>query len=140
VNKYYLYKFISETSGESKNILKRNFMGTILILFGILKLYDLPKFAKIFQKYDVISNKIPQYAFLYPFIEILLGIALFKKYRLEKINKIISFTMGISIISVILSLIKGQELRCGCLGSFFHVPLSYVTLSENLMMLFLIHK
>ena len=43
--------------------------------------------------------------------------------------------MIISIISVIISMYAGQNLRCGCLGSFFHIPLSYVTISENVAML-----
>ena len=42
--------------------------------------------------------------------------------------------MIISIISVVISMINGQKLRCGCLGSFLHIPLSYVTLSENVVM------
>jgi len=45
--------------------------------------------------------------------------------------------MLISIISVLISLVNGQKLRCGCLGSFFHIPLSYVTLSENIVMIML---
>ena len=43
--------------------------------------------------------------------------------------------MIISIISVSISLLKKQNLRCGCLGTFFHIPLSYVTISENVAML-----
>jgi len=43
--------------------------------------------------------------------------------------------MIISLISVSISLYQGQNLRCGCLGSFFHLPLSYVTISENVVML-----
>ena len=43
-------------------------------------------------------------------------------------------------ISVIISIIKGEKLRCGCLGSFFHIPLSYVTISENIVMLLMITK
>ena len=41
--------------------------------------------------------------------------------------------MIVSLIGVFLSLGKGVSLRCGCLGSFFHVPLSYVTVSENIV-------
>ena len=45
--------------------------------------------------------------------------------------------MTISILSVTISIIKGDKLRCGCLGSFFHIPLSYTTLAENFMMIFM---
>ncbi len=111
-----------------------NIMGCIFIIFGLLKIANLPKFVEIFNKYDIISKKIPYYGYLYPFIEIALGIAYLKKFKLKKINLITIFLMIISIISVLISMIKGQKLRCGCLGSFLHIPLSYVTLSENVIM------
>ena len=42
--------------------------------------------------------------------------------------------MIISIISFAISMINGDKLICGCLGIFLHIPLSYVTLSENIVM------
>lgn len=115
-------------------LLMNNIMGCIFIVFGVLKLINLSDFVNIFNKYDVISQKIPTYAYLYPFVEIALGVAYLKKYRLRDVNLITLFLMIISIFSVMISLPKGQKLRCGCLGSFFHIPLSYVTLSENIAM------
>jgi len=115
-------------------------MGLILIIFGIMKLYNLSKFVKIFGKYDIISNKFNLYGYLYPFIEILLGILILKNYYINPTLNFIIILMIISIISVILSLIKGEKLRCGCLGSFFHMPLSYVTLFENILMLIMSYK
>jgi len=117
--------------------LKLNFMGSILTIFGILKLYNLEKFSQIFQKYDIISKNIPIYSYFYPFIEILLGISYIKRYRIPKVKIITIILMIISIVSVIISLIAGANLRCGCLGSFFHIPLSYVTLTENIIMLYM---
>ena len=119
----------------SKKKIMNNSMGTILIIFGLLKIINLTKFVSIFQKYDIISKKFTIYAYIYPFIEILFGLSLIFNFSLIKVNKSIIILMLISILSVSLSLIKGQKLRCGCLGSFFHIPLSYVTLSENIVML-----
>ena len=122
----------NETS--SKKLIK-NFIGLTLIVFGLLKLYDLEKFVNIFSKYDLISKKINIYGYSYPFIEILLGILTVSSINVINNIKIIIILMTISIISVGFSLFKGQQLRCGCLGAFFHVPLSYITLSENIMMI-----
>lgn len=119
----------------NKNQLRTNFMGSILIIFGILKLFNLNTFASIFQKYDIISKYVPIYSFIYPFIEIILGLCFLFKYKLNLVKNSTISLMIISIISVIISIIKGQNLRCGCLGSFFHIPLSYVTLSENIVMI-----
>ena len=130
--------YLKKTKKYNVKVLHQNVMGTILILFGILKLYDIQKFVNIFQKYDLISNKIPQYAYLYPFIEIALGMAYLQKFKLHTTDIITMVVMIISIISVFLSIIGGKKLRCGCMGSFFHIPLSYVTLSENFIMLYFV--
>ena len=132
-SKFYVNFFDKKATGK-KNFLKK-YMGIIYIVFGILKLYDLNKFAEIFSKYDIIGNKFNTYAYLYPFIEIFLGIFLLKDILVKETLTFTIFLMIISIISVVISLINGQKLRCGCMGSFFHIPLSYVTLSENLVML-----
>lgn len=117
------------------NELMNNIMASILLIFGGLKLFDLPKFSSIFSKYNLISKKIPYYSYFYPFIEIILALALFYRYKIDLLYVLIIILMLISLVSVSISLYKGQKLRCGCLGSFFHLPLSYVTISENVVML-----
>ena len=132
---YYFTKKISKTNDKSNKYLYKNYMGFILIFFGLLKLYDIKQFALIFSKYDLISNKIDVYPYVYPFIEIILGILLINNIEISNIIRLIILIMVISVLSVVLTLIKGKNLRCGCMGSFFHIPLSYTTLSENIMML-----
>lgn len=129
------YLYLLKTDKEyTHKLLMNNIMGCIFIIFGLLKIVNLPKFVQIFNKYDIISQKIPYYGYIYPFIEISLGLAYLKKYKLHIVNSTTIFLMIISIISVVISMINGQKLRCGCLGSFLHIPLSYVTLSENVVM------
>ena len=136
INYFYLKQKKTNNQKQIDNRqLMSNIMGTIFIIFGLLKIVNLPKFVEIFNKYDIISQKIPGYAYIYPFIEIALGIAFLKKYKLKPVNYITIFIMVISIISVIISISKGQNLRCGCLGSFLHIPLSYVTITENIVMI-----
>ena len=132
ISNYFYLKY--KATKLDKIQLMNNIMGCVFILFGFLKIINLDKFVKIFNKYDIISQKIPQYAYVYPLIEIALGISYLKKYRLTGTNFTTLFLMIISIISVSVSLYNGQKLRCGCLGSFLHIPLSYVTLSENVVM------
>ena len=128
-------KTIKTKINKKNNSLIRNYMGFIYLVFGFLKLYDLNKFANIFSKYDIIAKKIVFYAYLYPFIEIALGISLLTDNFTLSTMTVTKILMIISIISVIISMYAGQNLRCGCLGSFFHIPLSYVTISENVAML-----
>ena len=138
INYIYLTYIKNDTTlneNINKNELMNNTMASILLVFGGLKLFDLQKFSNIFAKYNLISKQIPYYSYFYPFIEIRLAIALFSRYNLNIVYGLIIILMIISLISVSISLYQGQNLRCGCLGSFFHMPLSYVTISENVVML-----
>ncbi len=134
--KYFTAKKEDNTKEHNiKDKFLSNSMGSILILFGTLKLYDLNNFSDIFLKYNIISQKFSIYSYIYPFIEIILGVLLFLRYRLRITYILIIILMTISLISVSISLYQYQNLRCGCLGNFFDLPLSYVTISENVVML-----
>lgn len=130
-----LYTKIFYLNYDNDHNFTRFYMGLIYLIFGLLKLYNLNKFANIFNKYDIIGNKFKIYNYIYPFIEIIIGILLIKKIFIKKTIIISIILMLISIISVLISLYYGNTLRCGCLGSFFHIPISYLTLTENLVML-----
>ena len=51
-NRLYLKNKYKKIENKRLNL---NFMGCILIIFGLLKLYDIHMFSQIFQKYDIIS-------------------------------------------------------------------------------------
>ena len=75
INYFYLKQKKTNNQKQIDNRqLMSNIMGTIFIIFGVLKIVNLPKFVEIFSKYDIISQKIPGYAYIYPFIEIALGL------------------------------------------------------------------
>lgn len=139
LNYFINYIYLKHKSNNiNQKVLKNNSMGTLLILFGILKLINLEKFVDIYSKYDIITTNFKLYGYLFPFIEILIGYMLLLNYKININHIIILILMIISIVSVIISKINGQKLRCGCLGSFFHVPLSYVTIFENIYMIIMI--
>ena len=115
--------------------LMNNVMGSILIIFGVLKLFNLDKFVDIFSKYDLLSKNYKPYGYLYPFLEIILGVSFLSKTHLKSSYIATIILMILSLIGVTNSIIQGQQLRCGCLGAFLHIPLSYVTISENMVML-----
>ena len=131
----YGYLYIRNNGTVDRTELMNNGMGTIFMLFGVLKLANIEQFAMIFSKYDPLSQRVPIYAYLYPFIELILGASFFYPRALTVSYGITILLMSISFIGVSMSIGKGVSLRCGCLGSFFHIPLSYVTISENIAML-----
>jgi hypothetical protein len=131
----YGYLYLRDGSEIDTNDFMNQMMGTIFIVFGTLKLGNLKTFSTIFSKYDLLSQRIPMYGYLYPFLEILLGLSFFYKGTLLYSYLVTILLMGLSLLGVSLSMVRGTALRCGCLGSFFHIPLSYVTISENVVMM-----
>lgn len=129
-----------EAEKTQQRALTLNFMGTVLVAFGLLKLYDLRGFAAIFRKYDLVSGVAPLYAYAYPFVELALGLAFLRRFMLNATVYATAGLMALSVASVAVALARGKELRCGCMGAFLHVPLSYVTLSENVLMLLMLGR
>lgn len=110
------------------------FMGIFLCCFAMLKIFNLSAFADGFQMYDIIAKRSRGYALSYPFIELALGLAylaFFMPY-LTYIATII--VMGIGTVGVIKALNRGLNISCPCMGSVLNVPLSTVTLTEDIGM------
>lgn len=111
-----------------------DFMGLFFIVFGSFKLYNLKAFANAYQMYDLIAQQSKLYAYLYPFIEVTLGICYIMRYQLPIINIITLILMLISAAGVAYALSKKEEFTCACLGALFKIPMTYVTLIEDLLM------
>lgn len=110
------------------------FMGFFLCQFAMLKLFHPADFAEGFQMYDVVAKNFRGYAYLYPFIELGLGLA-FLSFICPIATYIITIiVMGIGAIGVIRALRRGLDVRCACMGTILDVPLSTVTLSEDIAM------
>jgi hypothetical protein len=110
------------------------FMGIFLTCFALLKTFNLSAFADGFQMYDIIAKRFRGYAYAYPFIELALGLsylAFFMPYVTYVATIIV---MGIGTVGVIKALNKGLDINCPCMGSVLNVPLSTVTLTEDIGM------
>jgi len=110
------------------------FMGFLFSQFALLKLFDIQGFADGFQMYDLIAKKTRHYALCYPFIELALGIAYFSMVAPVLVYSVTLILMAIGTVGVIIALREGLDIYCPCMGSVLKVPLSTVTLSEDLGM------
>lgn len=110
------------------------FMGVFLLIFSTLKIFDPIQFADGFQKYDIIAKKSRTYAYSYPLIELYLGLAYLAFFlpTFTYITTIILLTIG--SVGVIQALNKGLDIKCPCMGTVLDVPLSTVTLTEDISM------
>ncbi len=107
------------------------FMGVFFVIFAGFKLFSLKEFAYGFQTYDLIAKRSIIYAYMYPFIQLTIGIIFLLGYG--KFATIV-FVLVISMISgagVLNALIKKQKVHCVCLGNFIKLPLSTVSFVED---------
>lgn len=110
------------------------FMGLIFCQFAMLKLFNLSGFADGFQMYDLVGKRFRLYAYLYPFIELGLGVA-YLSFSYPILTYFITLTvMGVGAVGVVRALKAGLDVRCACMGTALNVPLSTVTLSEDIVM------
>lgn len=109
-------------------------MGYFFLVFGLFKLNSLKGFAQAYAMYDVIAMKSRVYALMYPFIEVILGyLYLFSLGGVYR--DIFTFIiMSVSAYGVWKALKVKNEIPCACLGTVFKVPMTKVTLSENVLM------
>ncbi len=111
-----------------------NFMGGFFITFSFFKFLDLKGFAESYSTYDLLAKKITVYGFIYPFIELMLGIAYLISFNPNITNVMTILVMGFSSIGVIESVLDKRKIKCACLGSIFNLPMSTVTIIEDLLM------
>ena len=111
-----------------------NFMAGFFLVFSFFKLLDLAGFAYSYAMYDVLAKRLPIYGYIYPFIELALGTAYLLGYRPMLINAITLIVMTFSSIGVILAVANKQKIRCACLGTGFNLPMTTVTIVEDVLM------
>lgn len=115
----------------------RIFMSIFFIVFGILKLIKLKDFARTYATYDLLAAKSKIYAMAYPFIEIGLGVLLFLNLFTVYVNVFVIIIMSVGSLGVFKKLKSGVKIECACLGTLFKVPMTWVTLAEDLLMVFM---
>lgn len=112
-----------------------HFMGWVLIFFGLIKLSDVVGFADGFAKYDPLAKQSIVYAQVYPFLEITLGILFILQLLIFPATLITLFIYSASLYGALQSLMKKESLHCVCLGTYFKLPLSTVTIIEATFMI-----
>lgn len=110
------------------------FMGWFFIVFGGLKVMRLSGFVEAYQKYDLIAMRSRAYAYVYPFLELFFGISYLLAWQVVAVSVVVAVVMVIGALGVYLKLRAKEEIPCACLGTVFKVPMTWVTLGEDLLM------
>ena len=111
------------------------FMAGFFLTFSFFKLLDVKGFAESYSMYDIVAKRIKVYGFIYPFIELALGIAFLTGFNPFVTNITTLVVMSISIIGVLQSVLNKQKIQCACLGAVFNLPMSTVTIIEDALMI-----
>ncbi|CAN5902207.1 hypothetical protein BH11BAC7_BH11BAC7_23730 [soil metagenome] len=126
----------SRTTGGVDFMLWMNyFMAGFFLVFSFFKLLDLKGFADSYAMYDVVAKKAKGYGYIYPFIELTLGILFLTGFQPVVTNIATIVVMGISSIGVIQSVLSKKKIKCACLGAVFNLPMTTVTIIEDLLMI-----
>lgn len=111
-----------------------DFMAWWLLIFGGFKLIKLSAFAEAYSMYDIIAKHIKAYGYVYPFIEIALGLMFLLRFEIIVAAWITFILMVINSIGASRGIRDKKVLMCACLGTVFKLPMSYVSLGEDILM------
>ena len=111
-----------------------DFMGGFFVVFAFFKLLNLSGFVVAYRGYDIVAERWEWYAWTYPFIELALGVAYLLRWQPVLTSAVTLVVMVVGAVGVIRSLRRGEAIQCACLGTVFDLPMSTVTLIEDLGM------
>jgi copper chaperone CopZ len=112
----------------------RYFMAGFFIVFSFFKLLDIPAFAMAYSSYDMLAARWQGWGYVYPFVELALGVAYLVNFNPLLTNWATVIVMGFSAIGVIRAVMNKTRIRCACLGTVFQLPMSTVTIVEDVGM------
>ncbi|MBY5932092.1 DoxX family membrane protein [Tateyamaria omphalii] len=111
------------------------FISISMVLLGLQKLQDVERFATMFLNYDLLAQRWVRYGYIYPFVETGAGLLMMAGVLTWISAPAALIVASIGATSVFKAVyIDKRELKCACVGGDSKVPLGFVSLTENLMM------
>jgi glutaredoxin len=111
------------------------FIAFSMCILALLKLQDVERFSNMFLGYDLLAQRVVRYAYVYPFAEALTGVLMIAGVLLWlaiPVALVIGLVGAVSVVKAVY--IDKREIKCACVGGDSKVPLGFVSLIENLMM------
>jgi len=112
------------------------FVAFSMCVLALLKLQDVERFSTMFLNYDLLARRWVPYGYIYPFAEGLAGVLMAAR-ALDWVSVPVAlFIGGVGAVSVFKAVyLDRRDLKCACVGGSSSVPLGFVSLTENLMMI-----
>lgn len=110
------------------------FMAGYFLIFGGLKVSGWINFVASYRAYDHLAKRSRVYAYTYPALEVGLGIIYYLGLATTPINLLVSILMLQKAYSTHQTVRTGAVMQCACLGGYFSIPVTRVTVFEDLLM------
>ena len=111
------------------------FIAFSMVVLALLKLQNLETFSTMFLNYDLLARRWVPYSYIYPFAEGLAGVLMIAGALSWLSIPVALFIGSVGAASVVKAVyIDKRELKCACVGGSSNVPLGFISLTENLMM------
>lgn len=112
------------------------FIAFSMCILALLKLQDVESFSNMFLNYDLLARRFVPYSYVYPYAELLAGVLMVAGALMWLSIPVALFIGGVGGASVLKAVyLDKRELKCACVGGGSNVPLGFVSLTENLMMI-----
>ncbi len=112
------------------------FISFSMVVLALLKLQNVETFATMFLNYDLLAKRWVPYSYIYPYAEGLAGILMVAGALTWLSVPVALFIGTVGAVSVFKAVyVDRRELKCACVGGSSNVPLGFVSLTENLMMI-----
>jgi copper chaperone CopZ len=112
----------------------RYFMAGFFLVFSFFKLLNINAFAKAYAQYDLLAARWLGWGRIYPFVELALGVAYLTNASPTITYWVTIVIMSFSAIGVIRAVVSRTQIQCACLGTVFNLPMSTVTIVEDVGM------
>lgn len=112
------------------------FIGFSMAVLALLKLQNIESFATMFLNYDLLARRWVRYSYIYPIAEGLAGVLMIAGVLTWLSVPVALFIGTVGAVSVFKAVyLDRRELKCACVGGSSNVPLGFLSLTENLMMI-----
>lgn len=111
------------------------FIAFSMVVLALLKLQNVETFSTMFLNYDLLAKRWVPYSYIYPFAEGLAGVLMVSGALIWLSVPVALFIGTVGAASVFKAVyIDKRDLKCACVGGSGNVPLGFISLTENLMM------
>jgi len=123
------------TKDFSLTTMMPHYMSGFFITFSFFKFLNINGFVDAFNTYDPMARKWRSYGYFYAFFELFAGVAYLIQPMSVVLNVLVIILLTTTSFGVWKAVRTKTTIQCACLGTVFNLPMTYVTIFENMVMI-----